>query len=99
MIPFALRKKLTLVSNSNLVDVILQLPDANKIGLADIEELLQQQPFTYKIKRLYQSGNRVELLLDTLRVELSSLDTLKTAFADIGIEFEISLTSNSRVIT
>lgn len=99
LIPFALTKKTFLTSNSNLVDLILHLPDDSKIGLADIEQLLQKQGFTYKLKRLYQSGNRIELLIDTLRIELSSLDMLKNSLTELNIEFEISLTSNARVIT
>jgi hypothetical protein len=99
LIPFALTKKTLLTSNSNLVDLILQLPEDSTLGLADIEQLLQQQGFTYKLKRLYQNGNRVELLIDTLKIELSRLDTLKASLAERNIEFEISLTSNARVIT
>ena len=99
LVPFALTKKVFLRSNSNLVDVILQLPDESKLELSDIEGILQKQNFTYKIKRLYQKDNRIELLIDTLRIELQSLDALKRAFSDLGLEYEISLTSNSRVIT
>jgi uncharacterized membrane protein YhiD involved in acid resistance len=99
LVPFALTKKMSLRSNSNLVDVILHLPDGSELELSDIEKVLQQQNFTYKIKRLYQKDNRVELLIDTLRIELDSLDALKRAFADLGLEYEVSLTSNSRVIT
>jgi hypothetical protein len=99
LIPFALTKKQYLSSNSNLVDVILLLPDDSKLELVDIEKVLQQQAFTYKIKRLYQKGDRVELLIDTLRIEIDSLDALKRAFSDLGVGYEISLTSNSRVIT
>lgn len=99
LIPFALTKKQFLTSNSNLVDVILNLPDDSKLEFADIEKLLLQQEFTYKLKRLYQKGNRVELLIDTLRIKLDSLDELKRAFSALGVEYEISLTSNARVIT
>jgi hypothetical protein len=99
LIPFALTKKLYLSSNSNLVDMILRLPDNSKLELVDIENVLRQQAFTYKIKRLYQKDSRIELLIDTLRIEIDSLDALKRAFADLGLGYEISLTSNSRVIT
>ena len=99
LIPFALTKKTLLSSNSNLVDLILQLPEGSELGLADVEQLLDQQGFTYKLKRLYQSGNRIELLVDTLNIELSRLDQLKDHLAERNIEFEISLTSNARVIT
>jgi hypothetical protein len=99
MIPFGMTKKLNLSSNSNLVDIILHIPEGNNLHLADIEKVLQQQSFHYKIKRLYQKDNRVELLIDTLKIDLASLDSLKHAFADSGLGFEISLTSNSRVIT
>jgi hypothetical protein len=99
LIPFALTKKQVMTSKSNLIDVILQLPQGKALDLADIEKLLQKQSFTYKLKRLYRSGDRIELLIDTLRVELSSVDELRRAFADLGVDFEISLTSNARVIT
>jgi uncharacterized membrane protein YhiD involved in acid resistance len=99
LVPFALTKNAFLRSNSNLVDIILQLPEESKLQLADIEKVLRQQNFTYKIKRLYQKDDRIELLIDTLRIEIESLDALKRAFADLGLQYEISLTSNSRVIT
>jgi hypothetical protein len=99
LIPFALTKKQVMTSKSNLIDVILQLPQGKALDLADIEALLKKQSFTYKLKRLYRSGDRIELLIDTLRVELSSVDELRRAFADLGVDFEISLTSNARVIT
>jgi hypothetical protein len=99
LIPFALTKKQILTSNSNLIDVILHLPEDKSLDLVDVEKLLKQQSFTYKLKRLYRTGNRIELLIDTLRIELSSVDELRSAFADLGVEFEISLTSNARVIT
>ena len=99
LIPFALTKKMFLRSNSNLIDVILHLPGDSTLELSGIEKILRQQNFTYKIKRLYQKDDRVELLIDTLRIELDSLDALKRAFTGLGLECEISLTSNSRVIT
>jgi hypothetical protein len=99
LVPFLLTKKQVMTSKSNLIDVVLQLPQGRSLELADIEKLLQKQSFTYKLKRLYRAGDRIELLIDTLRVELSSVDELRRAFADLGVDFEISLTSNARVIT
>jgi hypothetical protein len=99
LVPFAITKKQFLSSNSNLIDVVLQLPEDSTLQLADIEKILQQRAFTYKLKRLYQQGNRVELLIDTLRIQLDSLDELKRAFNELGVEYEMSLTSNARVIT
>jgi uncharacterized membrane protein YhiD involved in acid resistance len=99
LVPFALSKRQQLTSNSNLIDVILHVPEGKDLELAAVDQLLQKQDITYKIKRLYQSGNRIELLIDTLRIELGSLDKLKSAFAELGVEYEVSLTSNARVIT
>jgi hypothetical protein len=99
LVPFVLTKKQVLSSNSNLVDVILTVPEGSQLAFADIEQLLKQQGLTYKLKRLYRSGDHIEFLIDTLRVELSTLDKLDQALAELGVEFEISLTSNARVIT
>jgi len=99
LIPFAITKRTTLSSNSNLIDVVLHVPQGNIIQLADVEKLLQEQPFTYKLKRLYETDGRIEILIDTLRIELQNIDTLKKSFTDLGVQFEVSLTSNARVIT
>ena len=99
LVPFALTRKRLLGSNSNLLDIVLQLPDDSQMEFADIEKLLQQQGITWKLKRLHQNGQRIEFVVDTLRMELDSLDQIKAALDELNVEFEISLTSNARVIT
>lgn len=99
IIPFGLTKRQVLKSNSNLIDVVLVVPEGTTLEFAEIEKLLEAQSFKYKLKRLYQKAGRIEILIDALRIELSSLDELKSAFTKLGVEFEMSVTSNARVIT
>ena len=99
LVPFALTRKRALSSNSNLLDVVLHVPQGVELGFADVEKLFRELGITFKLKRLYQNGERVEFLIDTLRIEVSALDSLRSRLAGLGVEFELSLTSNARVIT
>jgi hypothetical protein len=99
LIPFALTKNQKLSSNKNLIDVVLHLPDGLQLDLVTVEQALQAQGMTWKLKRLYKHEDRIEILIDTLSVQLSSLDELNDALSALGVVVEMSLTSNARVIT
>jgi hypothetical protein len=99
LVPFALTRKQVLGSNSNLLDVVLHVPEGIELAFADVEKVFVDEGLSYKLKRLYQNGDRIEFLIDTLRMEVSALDGLRRRFTALGVEFEISLTSNARVIT
>jgi hypothetical protein len=99
LVPFALTRKRALNSHSNLLDIVLHVPEGVELAFSDVEKLFLELGITFKLKRLYQNGERIEFLIDTLRIEVSTLDNLRQRLAGLGVEFELSLTSNARVIT
>jgi hypothetical protein len=99
LVPFALTRKRALNSHSNLLDIVLHVPEGVELTFSEVEKLFLELGITFKLKRLYQNGERIEFLIDTLRIEVSALDNLRQRLAGLGVEFELSLTSNARVIT
>ena len=99
LVPFALNRNRLLGSHSSLLDLVVQLPDGVEVAFSDLEAVLKQQGITYKLKRAYRNGDRLELLVDTLRLDSAALDGLRDGLRELGVEFELSLTSNARVIT
>lgn len=98
LIPFALTRKQLLGNRANLLDIVV----SDKHGAADfsgIEQLLLRQKTTWKIRRLYRDGDRLEVLVETLGMSPGEVDALQAALSELGGEVELSLTSNARIIT
>ncbi len=98
LIPFAMTRKRLRGNKANLLDIVVRDKDGDT-GFAAIENLMHSQDMTWKVRRLYRNGDRLEILVETLGIQLAEVDALRTELARLGTEVEISVTSNARIIT
>jgi hypothetical protein len=99
LVPFALTRTRLLGGNSRLLDLVLHVPEGSQVDFTDVEALLEAEQVNYKLRRAYRNENRMELLVEALRLESTTLDRLRKGLVELGVEFELSLTSNARIIT
>ena len=99
LVPFAWLQRKERVSHSTFLDIVIHNDGDSSIDLQDIDRILKEQDFAYKIKRLFEADGRIEVLLDTASLDIPRLEQLKRRLRESSSRFEISMTDNARVIT
>ncbi len=99
MLPFGLTQKVARSGRTSFIDIVLYNDGAGTVAYGELENILAEQQFPYRIKRLFETQDRLEVLLDTTEIDLEKLERLRARLFDLSERVELSLTDNARVIT
>ncbi len=99
MLPFAFFRKSSLQAQNNFIDLILYPKQGSQINVKDIEDIIKNLRFKYKIRRIFETRQQTEMLFETTKVDLEKFEHFKYKLKDHCENYEISITSNARVIT
>lgn len=99
MIPFGITQKVARSGRTSFIDIVLYKDGARTVAYGELERILAEQQFPYRIKRLFETQDRLEVLLDTTDIDLEKLERLRARLFSLSERVELSLTDNARVIT
>ena len=97
-LPYILDKTKNMKTYTNFIDIVLYKIDKDiKIGI--IEDILNNQKFKYKIKRIYETEENVEILIEASSIDIQIFEKISNDIKKLGLKSEISITDNARIIT
>ncbi len=99
MLPYALDKKKQMKSISTFADLVLFKDDKHSVNLDLIKKFLEEKKIAYKIKRVYENGERLEILIELSKFYSKLFDDMVSKLKSTGVRYELSFSDNSRVIT
>ena len=99
MLPFALFKGNNLRSQSSFLELKLYPIAEQKINTQELSQALDSIKFDYKIKRVFEDDSVSEILLETTKVGLEELESIKAVLQERCSNYELVLSTNARVIT
>ncbi len=99
MLPFAFFRKSSLSTQSSFIDLILYPKQNNQINVKNIEDIIKNLKFKYKIRRISETLQQTEILFEASKVNLEEFEQFKHKLRDYCENYEISITSNARIIT
>ncbi len=98
MIPYMFDRKKELRGISTFADVVL-LKEGSTVSLDVIKDLLDIKKMPYKIKRIYENDERVEVLFEFPKFDSKLFEDISLELREKGIRYEIAFSDNARVIT
>jgi len=99
LVPFALMQRNERTSASSLIDVVVYNDEDKQANFVDIDTILKEQNFSYKVKRVFETDGRIEVLVDVGSLDARGLEALRSSVSQITNRLELSMTDNARVIT
>jgi len=99
MIPFSYRKAAVLGANHCYIDVVIESGADKEVSLAEVQDILIQNNFRSKIKRVVEGNGRIEVTLQVGKLDLDQYEGIKEDLRNIYDNVEFSVIDNSRVIT